>query len=539
VSAPSRAAGAAFVAAALAAVGASIAACGVEGDLAPSPDAGSAPDADTDAEAGATASYPLLPYPPGPYRAGLGNVVPNVRVQGYALSRAQRDSTKLPFRDITLGEVRSDPACKCLVLLFNVAGEQCGYCVAASRTLAALVASDPSICALETYQYTYDALLPGEPQQPPTRADLDLATQAARQSYPVGLLTPDALLALGAGAYPGIPDHLVIRPSDMTMVGFQAGTGTNIAQTIRGLCTTPAEPVTTVTHVSTPRRITVDATHVYVADADLGIVRAPSDGGPVQVLVKPAASPDALVLDGARVLWATRDGGTTFEVGSVDRTGSDPVILATSSFGFRSIAVDSTDVYFTRDDGVIGRVPRAGGAVVPILTGEPGATSIQVDATDLYWVDDVAGAVVRAPKAGGARRVIVPVGAMEYGTRAKELVLEGDHVLFRANAPSVGEVYVVSKEGGSIQHAADVNAPSLALDLPGTDLVSASIEPATGAAVIGHSLPERRMANGTAFETITPGQNDVTSVAGDGVYIYWTSDPRNAPQTGVVKRVRR
>src|SRR4051794_16259047 len=73
----------------------------------PSIDGGEGADA-SDASA---VPAPLLPYPPGPYSAEIGGVVRDFRVQGYALSPEERDSRKLPFRDITLAEVRSKPGC--------------------------------------------------------------------------------------------------------------------------------------------------------------------------------------------------------------------------------------------------------------------------------------------------------------------------------------------------------------------------------------------------------------------------------------------
>jgi hypothetical protein len=54
----------------------------------------------------------ILPYPPGPYGPSVGDVMADFRVQGYGFSRTQRDSSDLPFRDVTVAEIRSDPSCK-------------------------------------------------------------------------------------------------------------------------------------------------------------------------------------------------------------------------------------------------------------------------------------------------------------------------------------------------------------------------------------------------------------------------------------------
>src|SRR5688572_9884749 len=115
------------------------------------PDAAIASDAG-DAGTEASTPFPILPYPPGPYGAATGDIVSDFHVQGYALSREVRDATHLALRDIRLGEVRSDPACTCLLIQWNGAGNRCQPCSEADGTLAAAVASDRSLCAIEILQ---------------------------------------------------------------------------------------------------------------------------------------------------------------------------------------------------------------------------------------------------------------------------------------------------------------------------------------------------------------------------------------------------
>src|SRR5205085_5929219 len=113
---------------------------------------------------------------------------------------------------------------------------------------------------------TYDTCVPDEPAQPPTRADLALHTRAARQPFPVGLATEGTTVAIGADSYPGIPDHLVVRPSDMRIVGFISGSGTGyLAKEVRSACAAPNPGAETIVRASAPRAIRVDGASVYVA----------------------------------------------------------------------------------------------------------------------------------------------------------------------------------------------------------------------------------------------------------------------------------
>src|SRR5262249_34290605 len=82
--------------------------------------------------------------------------------------------------------------------------------------------------------------------------------------------------------------------------------------------------------------------------------------------------------------------------------GGAPTVLTSGTNGYTSIALDATDVYFTRTDGVLGRVPIGGGAVTPLRTLEPTPESVAVDDTNFYWVRSSLNAVMSQPKSGGA-----------------------------------------------------------------------------------------------------------------------------------------
>lgn len=518
-------------------------------DPAAAPDA-SAPDATTDV-ADAEVVFPTLPYPAGPYGGAIGDVFPNVSIQGYALSRTQRDSSKLPFRDVTMAEVRSDPACTCLVVLVNAAGERCGPCSEAAATLAALVASDASFCAMELVEYTYDTFAEGEPNQPPTRTDLDLHTRSARQPFPVGLASESQLRRFGGHLYPNVPNHLIVRPSDMRVVGFQSGTGGYSAQTFRGACRNPEPGPELVAQASSPRRILLDDTHLYATDAELGVFRVPLEGGARQTLATPTRAPDALALafDDTSVVWGTRgddkgSGSGLYEIGRSNKDGTAKAVLATSTSRFLSVGADAVNVYFTRDDGVIGKVPLDGSSgPTTILSGEGRPIALRVSATDLYWIGGAGDPqIVTVPKEGSAARQVL-AEAKDFDTgQPEDLALTGSDVYVRTFGPNGGFVYAVAKTGGSVERSVEIPPSAFAIDFTSTggpQFGIAFTDPRFGDACIGTAPVKRKTNDLNTFTMSMPSQHDIVSVALQRNILYWASDPRTTPKSGRIQRAGR
>ncbi|HEY8073239.1 MAG TPA: hypothetical protein VIF62_04000, partial [Labilithrix sp.] len=202
-------------------------ACGsTADDGAPSPVAktpGPAPQPDAPpAPAPPPPSFPILPYPSGPYGSSIGDTMADFTVQGYAMSRTERDPRELPFRDIALSEVRSDPACSCVVVVWGAAGVACHPSIQEDETLSQLVAADPSLCVIESIFANGDEPPPSPFQTAayPTRADLDSYTLGQRESYPVGLATESTFRALDGWTLAAHPLNFAVRPSDMKVLGF-------------------------------------------------------------------------------------------------------------------------------------------------------------------------------------------------------------------------------------------------------------------------------------------------------------------------------
>ena len=479
----------------------------------------------------AATSFPVLPYPPGPHGTGIGEVMPDLTIQGYRLSRAERDSRKLPFTNIRLSEVRSDPECRCMLVIYNVAGTGCGPCVDMDSTVASLVMRDRSICAAEIIAHSFDALDPDASTRhpPPTRTDLDAVVQSSRAPFPVGLTTTSVTRA-GLDVIPLIPDVFVVRPSDMKILAFTQGTG-GIEARIRTACDSPWPPVETIaTGLGAPRRMVTDGTHAYLSDSG-AVVRVPLAGGAPEVVAQPSSPPDAVAVDATHVYWATHEGSTPFQIGRVARGGGSIEVLTSGSSGYTSIGIDDANVWFTRTDGVIASIPRAGGAETAFAT-EPGASSLVVDATTLFWI--AGEEVVARPKEGGARVVLAKATDLRSmaTTRAEpaELALAPDHVLVRARAPrGLAVLARLPKTGGDVE-VVDGPPQSAVGVSPSGEAYYAIVDPFTGASAIAH-FSLTGLSNRIV---LTLRQHTGAAVAHDDTYAYWT----DATDAGaVLKRI--
>jgi len=497
------------------------------------PDAAVAADGGTDAGTEASASFPILPYPPGPHGAATGDVVADFHVQGYALSRSQRDSTRLALRDIRLAEVRSDPACTCLLILWNGAGNRCQPCTEADGTLAAAVANDPSLCAIEILQASFDTIDKErklDDLQPPTRADLDAWVQAGRQPFPVGLVTNAARESLVGHALVGIPNFFVVRPSDMKIAGFIFGRGAAAIQDAKSMCASPrAGPETLATNIA-PRALALDATHAFLTDATKGILRVPVAGGATTVLAT-AVSPHALAIGASNVFFTEHD-AAPFNIARIPKTGGTSNVVVTSVAEPRTIATDDTYVYFARADGVLGRVPASGGPEALIASGEGDPELAGVDDVSLYWVAHTTNELVRAPKAGGARVVMRAASA----NPARPLALGPADVYLYVAQPDYDSLYSISKAtNAEVEITRLVPYYGAAFDPVARrfDFLQGSRGDAVVFSVDGTPPTPNELREGTV---LMAGQRSVGSIASNGNgFVYWTTKADG----GALKRVQR
>lgn len=495
-------------------------------------------DAGVENDGAADGGFPILPYPPGPYGGGIGDIVPDFRVQGFALSRAQRDSSKLTFRDISLAEVRSDPACSCLVLVRNAVGAQCFPCLREDRALVAALDAEPGLCALEVVDQNSDGVSGSDNVHPPTRADLEDFTRAQRENFPVGILTDQGNVALTAGAINLYPILYVVSPKDMRMIGFHGGAPLNLSATVNAICKNgPFNPVETLATGLSPRRLLIDATHAYMSDHNAGIVRVPLAGGAPESVAKPASTPEAIALDASRVCWATHEGGASFEVACANKTGGAPTVLTSGALGYFGVATDGTNAYFTRADGVVGSVPLGGGPVTVLSSAEAQPTMVQVDDADVFWIEAGTSSVVKVPKSGGARSVLVTPATITKGNAPREIMLHGEDLMVLGAKPGsrLGTIDKFTKTGTFVRNVDLWNGPTTIASDPNDALLFGT----TDGTVENFGIVAACRTNGFP-DIVTMGQRNVTGIAGDATRMYWiTNDDDVRANRGALKRSRR
>jgi hypothetical protein len=491
-------------------------------DAPPAADAG----AEAAAEAGAIEpSYPTLPYPAGPYGTGIGDVFPDFTIVGYRMTRLHRDSTKLPFVDLRLAEVRSDPACTCLVVIFNAAGTACGPCVQEDQTFATAMLKDPGMCAIEIIDFNYDTFdsRSTDNNQPATRADLDAVTQAAREPFPVGLMTGATRATLSSTSIPVIPDAFVMRPKDMRVVGWMPGTGGRLGDDARTYCGRPHEGPEVVAGGVGARTIAVDDTDVFFGDGSGAVKRVPIGGGAPALVATTSGAPQTVFLSGANVYWAASS-----EIGRAPIAGGGTQVLATTAAAYVDAVADDQNVYFTRTDGVVGSVPIGGGATSTLLSGEIAPRSIVADATRLYFLASPT-ELASVAKDGSNRTTVKKSDTLVPPGMFGALLIRGENlfVLEQDATKKIFGTFVLRIPTGLGPTSVVTQLPPVpvfAFDAKDRILLG-SQQPDGDVSLLGRISSENDFdpTKLSTYEALLPGQRAVTAIAGSRAYVYYAA----------------
>jgi len=288
------------------------------------------------------------------------------------------------------------------------------------------------------------------------------------------------------------------------------------------------------------------ATFGASAGATIGIVADKSgvywtnDEGSVWRAAPGGADPHPIAAGlGAELESITRDEGALYVVDygaalwRLGKDGSDPALWATGEI--ITAVADSSGVYFVTIEGVL----RAGkdGEAPALLAPLEDAGSIALDEAWVYVktvgnVGDLSARVVRVPKAGGAPEIVAECGVEAYHYGSQELAVDGSDVYWAAPAP--GAVMKAPKAGGA----------AVALATGVADPMSVAVDGATVYFTVrgkdGGSFDDRAVARvpaaGGAVSYVAHGPwTSAYRVALDATNAYWTEKVTSGPVSTACK----
>jgi hypothetical protein len=183
------------------------------------------------------------------------------------------------------------------------------------------------------------------------------------------------------------------------------------------------------------------------------------------------------------------------------------------------LASDGAFAYWTvLATGEIVRAAADGTAPAPVAKDDMMATGCAVDADSVYWLSGTG--VMKAPKAGGASRVLVPEPAMSAAKAP--IALDATHVYW---IDAHGWLRRAPKDGG-----------------PAQSLGHAGIAPSAMAVDATHAwwtdelggVRRVRKEGGAPTEDFAAHEPGLDDLALDGAYVYWTNVDavRRAPKSG-------
>ncbi len=162
-----------------------------------------------------------------------------------------------------------------------------------------------------------------------------------------------------------------------------------------------------------PGGIATDESFVYWTNFEGGsLMKAPLSGGISTTLVTGQQGPQSLVVGAGQVYWTDFDDGT---VRGMSLSGGAPAVLAAGQDHPSGVAIDSSNLYWVNSDGSVRTLPLAGGASTTLAIGEAVSPavprSIAVDSSYVYWTEGGElsksnGRIQRAPLSGGPALVL-------------------------------------------------------------------------------------------------------------------------------------
>jgi hypothetical protein len=148
--------------------------------------------------------------------------------------------------------------------------------------------------------------------------------------------------------------------------------------------------------------------------------------------------PSSIAVNGTDVYWTNLGSGAYGSVVRVATSGGSAVTLAAGRDGPRTIALDSTYLFWHEAPmGGVFRLGLGGGSPTTLSTAL--AINLALDATSVYWVEGLSSGVVKLPKAGGT-----PTTLASWQTLTGAIAVDSTAVFLS----SAGGVTMVSADGG-------------------------------------------------------------------------------------------